>query len=156
MLLRHCYTPKHTHLVLLTRGVAIMEVSKDKNVSSPQELKHLLLLSYMQCSQRGLIHSANWYDKIYQAMEYFSTSFHRAIELSNSLDVPLPGIPQLEHSVIFTNEFTIYHLGKSMYDLKDYRRAAHTLQNCVSNEAFFLRLYSLYLVCEGTVSTRGS
>ena len=66
--------------------------------------------------------------------------------MSNSLDVPLTAIPQLEHSVLFTNEYTIYHLGKSLFDLKEYHRAAHTLRNCMSNEAIFLRLYSLYLV----------
>ena len=71
----------------------------------------------------------------------------RAIELANGLETSDPvAIPQLEHSSEFLLEFSVYWMAKSLFDLREYRRAAHTLRQCKSDEAFFLRYYSLYLV----------
>lgn len=55
-------------------------------------------------------------------------------------------MPQLEHSPDFIKEFSVYWMAKSLFDLREYRRAAHALRLCKSDEAFFLKCYSLYLV----------
>ena len=74
----------------------------------------------------------------------------RAVELANSLETSDPvAVPQLEHSSEFLREFSTYWMGKSLFDLREYRRAAHALRQCTSSEAFFLRCYSLYLVSGG-------
>ena len=120
------------------------------------ELKQCLLLSYLQCSERGLAYSANWYKNHHPPVKYtmnlvnfFSCDLliNRAVELANSLETSDPvSIPQLEHSSEFLHEFSAYWMGKSLFDLREYRRAAHSLGQCKSSEAFFLRCYSLYLV----------
>ena len=72
----------------------------------------------------------------------------RAIELANSLETgdETVSVPQLEHSSPFLGEFSVYWMAKSLFDLREYRRAAHALRECKSSEAFFLKCYSLYLV----------
>ena len=37
-----------------------MDESKDVPTKTLQELQQALLLSYIECTQRGLLHSANW------------------------------------------------------------------------------------------------
>lgn len=74
---------------------------------------------------------------------------HRAIDLANSIETETPhpiSIPSLSHSAAFASECGVYYLGKSLYDLREFRRAAHALRSCESDEAFFLRSYCLYLV----------
>lgn len=39
-----------------------------------------------------------------------------------------------------------YTLAKSYFDLKEYDRAAYFLRNCKSPKAYFLYMYSRYLV----------
>ena len=77
-------------------------------------------------------------------MSIFTT--YRAIELANSLDVPLETVPQSVYTSTYQSEFVQYSYGKSLFDLREYRRASHMLKDCCSVEAVFLRLYSLYLV----------
>ena len=115
------------------------------------ELKQCLLLSYLQCSERGLLHSANWYKNHHPSSTIFfcftMILMDRAVELANSLETSDPvSLPQLEHSSEFLREFSTFWMGKSLFDLREYRRAAHALRQCTSSEAFFLRCYSLYLV----------
>lgn len=72
----------------------------------------------------------------------------RVIELANSIELDCPTTtPTAPHSPAFASEYATYYMGKSLYDLREFRRAAHTLQNCKSDEAFFLKSYCLYLVC---------
>ena len=70
----------------------------------------------------------------------------RAAELAASLPVPLDSAPQTTHSPTFVREFSTYSYGKSLFDLKEFRRAWHALKECQCTEGVFLRLYSLYLV----------
>ena len=37
-------------------------------------------------------------------------------------------------------------LGKTFFDVREYRRAAHVLKGCTSGKGFFLRCHALYLV----------
>ena len=75
--------------------------------------------------------------------DYYSS---RAAELAHSLPVPSESIPQLTYSSLFLQEFTTYALGRSLYDLREFRRAADMLKDCQSDEGVFLKLYSLFMV----------
>ena len=75
------------------------------------------------------------------------TVSRRAAELANSLDAPVDGIPLVSHSTHFIKEYTLFAFGKSLFDVREYRRAAHALRDAKSNEGFFLKCYSLFLVC---------
>ena len=68
------------------------------------------------------------------------------IELSNSIGAQCDSLVAPTHSAGFAQESGRYYVAKSLYDLREFRRAAHALQNCQSDEAFFLRNYSLYMV----------
>lgn len=96
-------------------------------------IKQDLIVAYMECSARGLVHSAHW-----------------CMEMANSLEVkcdPFPStVPQWSDTELA--EATQLMLGKSLYDTREYRRAAHSLEKCSSPKAVFLRLYSLYLAGE--------
>ena len=41
-------------------------------------------------------------------------------------------------------EFDRYTLAKTYFDLKEYDRAAHFVENCTSDKAYFLHLYATY------------
>ncbi len=76
-----------------------------------------------------------------------SLCIYRAVELANSIEVDgETRLPQVPHSQAFAGEFATFSMGKSLFDLREHRRAAHWLKNCKSDEGFFLRCYSLYLV----------
>ena len=45
----------------------------------------------------------------------------------------------------FLNEVDCYNLAKSYFDLKEYDRAAHFVEHCTSQKAYFLHMYSRYL-----------
>ena len=73
----------------------------------------------------------------------------RCIEMANSLKVKCTTFPSIsELSDDELGETTQLMLGKSLFDTREYRRAAHTLEKCNSPKAVFLRLYSLYLVSD--------
>ena len=68
--------------------------------------------------------------------------------MANSLKVKCDALPSAisQWSDDELAEATQLMLGKSLYDTREYRRAAHSLEKCTSPKAVFLRLYSLYLV----------
>jgi len=68
--------------------------------------------------------------------------------MANSLEIKCAPVPLIsELSGLEQAEATQFMLGKSLFDTREYRRAAHSLEKCSSSKAVFLRLYSLYLVC---------
>lgn len=52
----------------------------------------------------------------------------------------------------------LFMLAKNYFNCKEFERAAHTLRNCVSGDALFLRLYSMYISIDkkATEDTDGS
>ena len=60
----HCQKKRggdtHTPLCLTHVEQFSMDESKDVPTKTLQELQQALLLSYIECTQRGLLHSANW------------------------------------------------------------------------------------------------
>lgn len=55
--------------------------------------------------------------------------------------IPLSFFPQEDAC-----DLDAYTLAKSYFDLKEYDRAAYFLRNCKSPKAYFLYMYSRYLV----------
>lgn len=77
----------------------------------------------------------------------FESGMHcRVIELFNSISGECEVVSSPTYSPEFLNECGTYYMAKSLYDLREFRRAAHALRNCLSDEAFFLRNYCLYMV----------
>lgn len=113
---------------------ASVPMAEDEAVApSLCKLKEGLLLSYVECAHRGLLYSAHW-----------------AIELADSIEgADEVALPEPSHSVLYNaGECVRYSLGKSQFALREFRRAAHTLRGCCSDEGFFLRCYCLYLAGE--------
>ncbi len=76
----------------------------------------------------------------------------RSIELANTIEVDVSlGIPVPQRSSLYESEYPIYCMARSLYDLRQFRRAAYVLTNCKSDEAFFLRNYCIYLVKGGHI-----
>ncbi|GCC32108.1 hypothetical protein chiPu_0010568 [Chiloscyllium punctatum] len=75
----------------------------------------------------------------------------RASELAFSLD-PLPK-DEMPAAPTLTEEDLVdldaYTLAKSYFDLKEYDRAAYFLKGCQSQKAYFLYMYSRYLISKG-------
>ena len=46
----------------------------------------------------------------------------------------------------FVKDFDKYTLGKTFFDLKEFDRASFFLEDCTSHKAYFLYMYSRYLV----------
>lgn len=98
------------------------------------DLRAELLQAVVQCACRGLTYAAKW-----------------AAELAASLPVPASelcasGEPAEGNASEAGQEEARYLLAKTYYDLQEYSRAAHTLQACRGNKAFFLHCYAKYLV----------
>lgn len=128
-----------------------------------EAVKSLLTLSYMECSERGLLCSAQWSVRAENCLAKkqgliilqpslaascdLARSPHRCIELAQSLSCQLTEVPQPQTDKVFAAEYVEYSCAKALYDLREFKRAAHTLKNCLSKKSFFLRCYCMYLVC---------
>ena len=56
-------------------------------------------------------------------------------------------VPQVDfHETQFIKEFDVFCLGKSLFDCKEFERAAFFLEDCKSNKGFFLHMYARFLV----------
>lgn len=79
----------------------------------------------------------------------FNNLNSRSSELACSLSTPITAqlIPQVDyHDQQFIQEYDIYSLGKSLFDCKEFERAAFFLENCKSSKGFFLHMYAKFLV----------
>ena len=71
----------------------------------------------------------------------------RCIELANSIELGAESeLPVVQHSSQFEREHPVFCMARSLYDLRQFKRASYVLRNCESDEAFFLRNYCIYLV----------
>ena len=76
-------------------------------------------------------------------------SFHRSSELAFSITsfTSSEYLPKTDYSdEEFIKDFDKYTLGKTFFDLKEFDRAAFFLEGCTSPKAYFLYMYSRYLV----------
>lgn len=95
-----------------------------------QLIKLDLLEGIRQCSERGLYHCMKW-----------------LAELNHSIShITLPG--QTKFIENYDEEYDIYCLAKSYFDVKEYDRCAHYTKNCKNPKPRFLHLYSRYLSIE--------
>lgn len=132
-----------------------------------EAVKSLLTLSYIECSERGLLCSAQWSVRAQNSAPkavlclfnnaarpsvghviQAPSSLCRCIELAQSLSCQLPEVPQPQMEELLAAEYMEYSSAKALYDMREFKRAAHTLQNCRSKKSFFLRCYCMYLVCD--------
>lgn len=80
---------------------------------------------------------------------YIFSSVHRAAEFVLSI----PSFTTPEHLPVtdyrdpeFLKDFDKYILGKAYFDLKEFKRVAFFSEECKSQKAYFLLVYSHYLV----------
>ncbi|EAW62155.1 cell division cycle 23 [Homo sapiens] len=116
--------------VAVTAAVApVLSINSD--FSDLREIKKQLLLIAGLTRERGLLHSSKW---------------------SAELAFSLPALPlaELQPPPPITEEdaqdMDAYTLAKAYFDVKEYDRAAHFLHGCNSKKAYFLYMYSRYLV----------
>ncbi len=107
---------------------------------------HMMLLGYPEnCFSVYLIENEMNLKKLFLCL--------RAAELSMSLPhLENPILPEEENDEAFKKDFYQYSVAKSYFDLKEFDRAAYALQNCKSSKAYFLHLYSQYMVSQNNVS----
>lgn len=79
-----------------------------------------------------------------------SSSVRRRYRTNEITSTPIAGVsyvntPIMEEDDSVNGDF--YLLAKSYFDCREYRRAAHALQDQTSKKSVFLRCYALYLVC---------
>jgi anaphase-promoting complex subunit 8 len=68
------------------------------------------------------------------------------LDCFGDVQVDLAAPPTDPKLVDETQDLEKYTLAKSYFDLKEYLRAARTLERCEGHKAVFLRSYSLFLV----------
>ncbi|KAK2155810.1 hypothetical protein LSH36_230g00037 [Paralvinella palmiformis] len=94
-----------------------------------KEIKRDILKAQIDCSKRGLHHSVKWMAELSHSLSQI-----KAKDL----------LPNVEEPEDFLSELEQYTLAKSYFDLSEYRRAAFFVQDCRSDKAYFLHMYSLY------------
>ncbi|TEA36425.1 hypothetical protein DBR06_SOUSAS10810012, partial [Sousa chinensis] len=112
-------------------AAVVPALSSSGDFSNLREIKKQLLLIAGLTRERGLLHSSKW---------------------SAELAFSLPALPlsELQPPPPITEEdaqdMDAYTLAKAYFDVKEYDRAAHFLHGCNSKKAYFLYMYSRYLI----------
>ncbi|CDY36901.1 BnaA06g16860D [Brassica napus] len=82
-----------------------------------------------------------------------SSSIRRRFSTNESISTPQPSVgfsqaatPLPEEDEVIDGD--LYHLAKSYFNCREYRRASHVLRDQMSKKSVFLRCYSLYLAGE--------
>lgn len=92
------------------------------------QLKRDLLEMSMACSERGLLHSAKWAAELACAIQADSAA------------------PNATKAASIDPEQHVIQFAKTLFDLKEYDRAAFHLADCVGAKGVFLACYARYLV----------
>ena len=86
-------------------------------------------------------------------VKLFVPSFRFYIHRSAEFAFSIPSFTSSEHlpktdyyNPQFVTDFDRYTLGKTFFDLKEFDRAAFFLDGCTSDKAYFLHIYSRFLV----------
>lgn len=107
---------------------------------SLRDVKRDIYAGIVQCTSRGLIHSAKWLAELNRGLD---TGGNKRIlpELTEAeLNPPVTGISIAEYDA--------YYLAKSFFDCREYDRCAHFTETCVSPLPRFLHLYATYMAKE--------
>jgi hypothetical protein len=137
---------------------ADMFMMSTMSLEDRQSLYSDLMRAVRNCSERGMYHSAKWYELKSLNIDV------RAAEALNSMDHDVSGGTGESMSIDSgagdksnqkqlraemdreTRDLPKYLLAKSYFDCKEYDRAAFVLAASQSLKSKFLRLYSKYLV----------
>ncbi|XP_047332226.1 anaphase-promoting complex subunit 8-like [Impatiens glandulifera] len=139
---------------------------REREMGTKETCRIELRTAYRQLSDRCLYSASKWAAEQLVGIEQDpakatpshtrfqrgSSSIRRRFRTSDVISTPFAGVsyistPALEEDHEFIdNDF--YLLSKSYFDCREYRRAAHVLQNQTSKKAVFLRCYALYLAGE--------
>ena len=121
-----------------------------------EELKMSLLHSSIKLEERRLYQSSKWVAELLRdSVGEVSVERKRFEEFSASLSFSSPVFPSfspkgelLSDQQLQFQEASLLAAGKAFFDLKEYMRSWHSLQNCKSQLSFFLASYSLFLAGE--------
>ncbi|KXJ72407.1 cell division cycle protein 23 homolog [Aedes albopictus] len=100
-----------------------------------KDVKQDLLLGIIECNKRGLAQSVKWLSELN----------HGLTDVSVSL-----GGKSFEnlHTGITEEEYDVYVLSKSYFDVREYDRSAYFTRNCTSPVPRFLHMYATYMAKE--------
>eukprot|EP00056_Hartaetosiga_gracilis_P017736 m.8292 g.8292 ORF g.8292 m.8292 type:complete len:713 (-) comp6067_c0_seq2:216-2354(-) len=105
------------------------------DLPSPAAQHEELLAMAYRCQRRGLLQTSKWLLELVSSLPFAEEETAEIPVNSDTIDLP-------------PDEMVIYLLAKTYFDMKEFQRAAHTLRNCSSPCALFLKLYSKYLAGE--------
>ncbi|CAH1791415.1 unnamed protein product [Owenia fusiformis] len=97
-------------------------------------IKRELISSASECSQRGLLQSSKWAAELCYAID----------EVTCTQEF----LPTNDVTQDFLQDYDVFNLAKSYFNLREYDRAAHFAEKCKSNKGYFLYMYSRYLAAE--------
>ncbi len=109
------------------------------DVIAAARIRAELRVAVVDCRERGLHHAAKWAAEQLQGVQVDGSgpgpSSRGGQAPTSSAPAPEPDSDQ-------------YQLAKTLFDVRDYRRAAHALHGTRGPKALFLRCYALYLAGE--------
>jgi anaphase-promoting complex subunit 8 len=120
-----------------------MEAPSADRRQKAQFIRDQLLQAIYDCRERGLFTSAKWAAQQLNGLPSQS-QFAATTTTTTTIPTPLP----VDTAAASPSEHDSYQLARSMFDLKEYKSAAHILQGALSPRSIFLRLYSIYLAGE--------
>ena len=89
---------------------------------------------------RGMVHASTWISESIISLGQGT----KGAGLS-STSIPAP---ELENNCSSLLEDDVFHLARSLFESKEYRRCAHLLRGCAGVRSLFLRCYALFLAGE--------
>lgn len=107
-----------------------MDITADK--LDLRAIKIDLIKGIKESTQRGLYHCVKWLSELNYAL----------------LDIKLSREEYEQIKDPYDEEYDIYIVAKSYFDLKEYDRCSHYTRDCVNPLSRFLHLYSRYLSIE--------
>lgn len=106
---------------------------------SMRDVKRDIYLGIVECSSRGLVHSAKWLAELNQGLDTGGKPLLPELSAAE-LNPPVTGVANAEYDA--------YYLSKSFFDCREYDRCAHFTETCESPLPRFLNLYSTYMAKE--------
>lgn len=106
---------------------------------SLRDVKRDIYSGIVECTSRGLVHSAKWLAEINQGLDMGGKPIQPELTLAE-LNPPVAGISP--------SEYDAYYLSKSFFDCREYDRCAYFTESCESPLPRFLNLYSTYMAKE--------
>lgn len=110
---------------------------------SLNQIKRDLQTTQIECRKRGLMHTAVWLSEMKHGLD--STLFVDEANAFGDHNTMSQVIKNAYFDGITENERDAYDLARSYFDLREYDRAAHFVQNTESPVPSFLHYYAMYM-----------